>query len=196
MPQRYLLHIVRLGLILGWAYLIGYDLRGSLPNHGLQLTSIERRRLVVILPQAWAFFTRDPHDPEVRYYVRVDGRWELANLPHASAKYWFGVDKIPRVRGMELGALQGQVPKNQWRRCTTSLADCSGRAELVRVPVVNRALNAKFCGDVLVERQPPLPWAWASFRGKVYMPSNVVVMAVRCRSDTRSATRATFKDSQ
>ena len=165
---------------LAWAGLVFYVFVGTIPNHPMQLTASDRVRLMAFVPEGWAFFTRDPQEQVNRYYTRLDGRWRRIDGPNASASNWFGFRKTARILSIETGGISRQVRKSMWLRCTRPLDECDATRLPAWLNVVNPAIHPTVCGDLLVERQAPVPWAWAKVRTQFYIPSDVARLRVRC----------------
>src|SRR5947209_8456992 len=107
--ERAVLRITRVALFIGWASVVIYVLTGSLPNHSFQPGRRERRRLLSVLPQGWAFFTRNPQEAVDWYYVQRAGRWDEFVMTNTSARNWFGFKKDGRIQNIEMGSVLRQI---------------------------------------------------------------------------------------
>jgi len=139
-------------------------------------------RVVVheVAPEGWQFFTKDPQDPTIVPYRLEDGRWTSAQLQgslHLSTI--FGLDRIARVQGVELGIVTSQIPENAWLPCKISPGTC-----LQKIPAELTVHDVQpyptLCGDVGFANQAPVPWSRARRNPIPVMPSSVARVNVLC----------------
>lgn len=162
---------------LAWAAAIAPVLLGSVPDSPLRPSLRLRQDVVAIAPQGWAFFTRDPREPVDRIYARSGPEWVQVTYSNSSRRNWLGLKRDARALNVELASLLTEVDSSQW-------SDCKGRIETCReipaVPVVNRSRLRALCGEILVERRPPTPWAWSRAKRPVLLDSKIAQLDVRC----------------
>ena len=98
------LGLVSAGLILGWLVVAIYVLDASLPFNPIRLPFEQALQLRRIVPEGWAFFTRDPREPQPLPFSRgPDRRWRSASLgPNGRWVHAMGFDRTPRAQGTEL----------------------------------------------------------------------------------------------
>jgi len=174
-----------MALILGmaWATIGLYIVHSQIPRNVLELP-FERALKPAIpffAPEGWAFFTRDPREPRLLPFRRAaDGTWANAHAgPHADIRNVFGLDRISRAQGVEIGLLLGEFADTAWQSCSDAPTLCLG--DLPRtLSITNRSPAPTLCGDIGLVRQEPVPWAWASVQGETTMPSMVVRLDIRC----------------
>ena len=84
---------------------------------------------------------------------------------------------------LELASLLADVDPAQWRDCQGEIAACVRQEDPPAVAVVNRSITRVLCGEILVERRPPAPWAWSRSQRPVLMPARIARLEVRCGAE-------------
>jgi antimicrobial peptide system SdpA family protein len=172
---------LQLGLTITWGVIAGLVALTSLPDSPLRTTGSGRRIIGALLPQGWAFFTRDPREPaEVVYRVTPNGL-RRADFTNSSPDNWMGIRKNTRPIAIELGALLSHVHRTRWRACRGDLGQCLKAADSVVAIADNASTTRRFCGDFVVERRPTVPWAWSRSGDAIRMPAQYVRLQARCR---------------
>ncbi|MFP2904935.1 SdpA family antimicrobial peptide system protein [Pyxidicoccus sp. 3LFB2] len=177
------LGLLALGLILGWSTVTVYALHAALPYNPIQLPFEDRINMRLVLPEGWAFFTRDPREDRMLPYVRAtDGQWAWASqTPNFQPKNAFGIDRAARAQGVEMGLLMEQAREYARQACEEDPRRCLERASPGK-PLRNRSPNPTLCGQVGFVFQRAVPWAWSrTSQGKpIIMPSKVLRLEVEC----------------
>ena len=170
-------------LALAWGVAGGYVAHTQVPPNALDLPFENQLRPLVrvLVPEGWAFFTRNPREQRFLPFVRrSDGTWDSARAgPHAQARYLFGLDRRSRTQGVEIGLLQGAIPGAAWESCEDEIATCLARAG-PSVHLQNESPAPTLCGTVGLALQEPLPWAWSDSGADETMPSKIVRLDVSC----------------
>ena len=173
--------LLLLGIAWGTAGL--YVVHAQIPRNVLELPFERTLKSAIpfFVPEGWAFFTRDPREPRLLPYRRgADGRWTYGHAgPHADIRNVFGLDRISRAQGVEIGLLLGDLADTAWQQCADAPTLCLD--ELPRtVSITNRSPGPSLCGDVGLVRQEPVPWAWARVERETVMPSTGTRLDIRC----------------
>ncbi|WAS84895.1 MULTISPECIES: SdpA family antimicrobial peptide system protein [unclassified Corallococcus] len=175
--------LLALGLLFGGSSVAAYALHAALPYNPLQLPFEDRFDIRLVLPEGWAFFTRDPRDERILSYLRTPGgQWVRANqTPNFQPRNAFGIDRAARAQGVEMGLLLEATRQLGRHACEEDPLKCLERAPSERT-LRNESPNPTFCGQLGIVFQPAVPWAWSrSHRGKaVVMPSKVLRLDVEC----------------
>jgi antimicrobial peptide system SdpA family protein len=152
------------------------------PTQTPSLVSEGINPLQVWMPQGFAFFTRNPREPEMRLYASNEGEWQSASLgPYSRSSNLFGLDRKPRAQLTEYALLleRAGVPTDKWASCEDAPVLC-----LKRVSVTDTLENTDpaptLCGIVGFVRQDPVPWAWNESRDTIEMPSKVLKLRISC----------------
>lgn len=167
-------------VLICWGIVIGYVLHASMPYNPIDLPYQEDISIHVLLPERWAFFTRDPRESVDRYYKKSNGSWENARLGRqASVGNAFGLSRLVRAQGVEAGRLITQIAATAWKDCEKDAETCLNRAD-VSATLHNPSPTPTLCGTVGVIRREPVPWAWNGSRESIIMPGQVLKMEVQC----------------
>jgi len=165
------------------AALAGWVLRAGPVDSPLRADFTTRRGMIAFFPQGWAFFTRDPREAVDRAYRPGPPLVPLL-YANTSPRNLFGFGRGARTLNVELAALLHELPAAAWQPCDAPLQRCVEAGAWAgtggSVAIVNRATEPRICGDVVVERQPPVPWAWGRSIDETHMPSKVARLEVRC----------------
>jgi len=158
-----------------------YVTEAYMPQGAIALPfSTPARALVhMVVPEGWAFFTRDPREERLFPYVQRDGHWVSVHAaPHAEPQHAFGLDRVSRAQGVELGMLFGSVPTPAWTTCASRDLEACLSSAPTGLTIRNTSPDPTICGDAAIVRQEPLPWAWA--HTATVMPIKFARMVVRC----------------
>jgi hypothetical protein len=98
---------------------------------------------------------------------------------YAGSRSFSDIFKRNRLVHVELGHALARVRASQWVECKHDLYSCLHEVDIERVRLTNRTKLQNVCGEFLIERQPPVPWAWAG-TSEVYMPSKLLHAVVQC----------------
>lgn len=134
----------------------------------------------LLLPEGFAFFTRDPREPDIKRYRRHEGSWRQAGLgPHSLPSNLLGLDRWSRTQGVEYAMLLQEYELEEWTDCDGDPIAC-----LDSIAVADTIQNADpqptLCGVIGFVRQEPVPWAWSSNRESLSMPAHILKLNVIC----------------
>jgi antimicrobial peptide system SdpA family protein len=114
--------------------------------------------LRTISPQGYAFFTRDPKEPQLFIY-EIERDTITRNLSQNSSSFnmLFGLSRVNRRQSLEFNEVFPKLIK--WKNYN-SITDIKGVIpdSLNIVSKDSRKINGKF----LIIRESRIPWAWAS----------------------------------
>lgn len=139
-------------------------------------------RLVVgrLSPQGWGFFTKDPQDELLMVMERDRDEWQLTEEYSGAPSNAFGFRRELRARGAELGLLvQSLTRADQWHECKQRPERCAASLPVAAV-VPNPTPSPLYCGELVVVRQRPVPWAWSGAAKPVVMPSFLARIEIQC----------------
>jgi antimicrobial peptide system SdpA family protein len=168
-------------VVLFWMTVVAYAVHPALPYNPVHLPFADQLRSLVLAPQGWAFFTRDPREEKQLIYGRgPDGAWwSMMLAPHARMSNALGLDRRSRAQGVEMALLISVAPQDGWRDCEGTVEAC-----LRRLPPGAAARNPSphptLCGSLAIVLQKPVPWAWVDSRRPVSMPSRMLPLEVAC----------------
>jgi antimicrobial peptide system SdpA family protein len=169
--------LLALGALSGAVYAVD----ASVGHTGLELPGQDRQVIGRLSPQGWAFFTKDPQDELLRVMERVDGRWQVSDEePSGSPVNLFGFRRHVRARGVEVGLFTQALGHAQmWHECKGEPESCADSLPVAAV-VANPSPSPFYCGELVVFRQKPVPWAWSKAPKPVVMPSFLARIEVQC----------------
>lgn len=158
-----------------------YAVDASVGHTGLDLPGQDRQVIGRLSPQGWAFFTKDPQDELLHVMERVDGRWQVSDgEPSGEPSNLFGFRRHVRARGVEVGLFtQALGHAEMWHECKGEPESCADSLPVAAV-VANPSPSPFYCGELVVFRQRPVPWAWSKARRPVVMPSFLARIEVQC----------------
>lgn len=120
------------------------------PNVLLGAESPMREPVGSVLPQGWAFFTRDPRTP-----IMTPLGAKPSELEH-SARRFLPFDRSVRTIEGELTIVGGEAV---WSECPVSVSSCDD-ALVSRQALVNNHVGRRLCGAMVLTRREPVPFAW------------------------------------
>ncbi|MEU6438941.1 SdpA family antimicrobial peptide system protein [Streptomyces sp. NPDC047046] len=156
----------------------------TLPSNALSSrhSAGARTAFNTLVPQNWAFFTRNPETGQTgAYRLGHDGEVsDLLHTPQGAPSNLFGLSRTQRAQGPELGYLNAHVT-GHYAKCSAYLADCvEESAKRAPVKVTNTSPLPTLCGDLVLTQEKTVPWA---FRNEVPYQKHVDRVAhvdVRC----------------
>lgn len=166
-----------------WGTAIFNSAVSALPFNPLTGSKIDAMEYNVLLPQGWAFFTRNPR--EEQYYVYKEEGKKLVPLLYTNSSYKnaFGFTRKVRIRGVEMGGLVSQLEQMEWLKCEDGiLSECViENQDYEAIILANNANHPTFCGNLWIEKKPLVPWAWSRAEQAVNMPSEFIKINVSCK---------------
>lgn len=157
---------------------VGVLLAAEIPMLPTAPESSSRQQLLTIFPQGWAFFTRNPQEPQFRIWRVVGASKARLQLRNAASAHLFGFRREGRMRAIEFGAIVTELPRNSWYNCRSGSLECLDSAILVTV--TNRFPAPSICGLVSIDQRPPVPWAWSKIEPQPVMGSRAARVNVVC----------------
>ena len=172
--------VFTLGLVSACILLGLYAVDASRGRNALELPFQHKLFLRQLLPQGWAFFTRDPQEVRLHVYAETTRGWVTADPgSHARWQYAMGFNRRSRVHGVELALLLAHFRQDAWQECRQSPVTCLAAVETART-IPNTSPKPAFCGPLGIVRQAPVPWAWARAAKPITMPSQILKVNVQC----------------
>jgi len=144
-------------------------------SHGEMTTNA-----VALLPQGWAFFTRDPREERVTAWIRRGDGWEVVDQRGSSLSAFMGLRRSASVLGVELGTLAAKLPEERWVAAADPRNPTATGATLPPMEVRDDSVAPRLCGDLVLSKAEPVPWAWSRSRTPVPMPTRVARATVVC----------------
>lgn len=140
---------------------------------------------VGILPQGWAFFTRDPREKDILpFHLRARKAtpvWAVDVRGFA----WKGVNRRSRAYSRQVGHLLPQIPPAAWSACTVT-DGCEALFTDAFTTVTNPYPDPLVCGSVVLVQVEHLPWAWYPRVRLLRRPEKRVQLQVQCPARTHT----------
>lgn len=162
----------------------------NVPGHPLMLRPVISSPLLMISPEAWAFFTKDPREPQLYTLVRSGEKWMDPISPGFTAGNWLGMGKRSRIINGELEMLRQLTPKSAWIECEESALQCLRQQPHPTTTIESQAERPHVCGEVVFDLRPIAPWAWARSATPVIMPGETALLSVACRNHVEGGMKA------
>jgi antimicrobial peptide system SdpA family protein len=145
--------------------LIVFLLAASVPESTIKVTKASRMQLTRIVPEGWAFFTRDPKGPEFILFEKGADKklHRFVNRP-ATLRYLFGINRTARVISQEFGRLLEYLPVSDslWRDIEGPIDNFASLADSLPITKIpNQSLVPYIKDTFIVQKIEPIPWAWA-----------------------------------
>lgn len=167
-------------LLVFWVTVTAYTVHPVLPANPIQLPAEEKSPFLHLLPQGWAFFTRDPRLADISPFVKTsDGLWHPAR---STSRLWPHPPNFSRrwkLPGVEVGIILGDLIDPPWHACQGPPNSCLENAPSGGT-ADNSFSHATLCGDVGLVRQALIPWAWREAAQETVMPSDVLRLQISC----------------
>jgi len=120
--------------------------------------NLKTNTLRLISPQGYAFFTRNPREPQL-YLFKIDTLNRLDNIsPNSSTlKMLFGLSRKNRRSALEMNEILQKLTK--WK-------DYSNNLLIQNVPIIDTfelksKENKNISGKYLIIKEKRIPWAWS-----------------------------------
>jgi antimicrobial peptide system SdpA family protein len=159
---KYLVYAGSLALIVG---LLVFLIAASVPESTIKVSKISRMQLTRIVPEGWAFFTRDPKEPSfILYEITDKGQLRRFIQRPGTPRYLFGMNRRARVVSQEYGRLQEYVPvaDSLWREIEGPIEKYAHLADSLTVTKIpNSSRFPLINGIFILQKIEPVPWAWA-----------------------------------
>lgn len=163
-----------------WAVVIYWIAVASMPYSPVSVPRIISLNIQTFWPQGWAFFTRNPRE-ERTYFYRMEGDEAVIQHFHNSrAVNLFGARRNARLESMELATIAESIPESSWLNCAEGIRHQDSLAYLPSVKIRNSFRYPKLCGEILIEKKEPVPWAWSKDTSEDEVPSKIAKINVIC----------------
>ena len=173
-------HITVAALSVIWTLLVVTVFFAAIPDSPMRPSLKDKASLLTVLPEGWGFFTRSPREESIFAHGRFGGAWQQLNFTATSRRNWGGFLRASRVQGVELSALTEGLKDEAWISHPDPFAAGADLSGITRIEVSNPAVVKTICGEILLERRPPVPWAWSRSERPIRMPAKYVLLSVDC----------------
>lgn len=148
----------------------------------------QQTNIRTLIPQGWAFFTRNPREKVLLFYKKQDKKYLLVNSSGSSYDKLFGLSRLSRRQNIELGNLAAQLNTvKNWVECENNLPTSCIPDSVNKV--YTQFNQATIIGEYLVRLVEPIPWAWSKLMDEEQRTSKVLKILVVHDSTKLTKTR-------
>lgn len=159
---------------------LGFIVTSFVPNNPLQPKRVTIRQVASLIPQGWAFFTKDPQEAElVTYRASAEDQYRPVMVRNERSWMTFNFSRYGRFQAREYGFIAESIPKDLWIECKKDFEKCVKESKTYQYH--NRTVIRSFCGSYLFSMEPPVPWAWS--KREVFMPRKIVKVHSVCEGE-------------
>jgi antimicrobial peptide system SdpA family protein len=158
-----------------------YIFINAMPFNPLVSSPQSQTKLVGILPQGWAFFTKSPRDPNFIIYKFENNKLVSQGISNISYYNYFGVSRKSRIIAAEGGSLISQTLDYKWTKIDKDISEyliCCDSTSQIKV-LNSKTTNKYYCGDYIIQKIVIVPWAWSNIKN-IIMPSEYIKVKVVC----------------
>ena len=159
--QRRLVQTVDVTIAIPLVAFLVWLFASSIPESAVHGSPGSQRLLRRVIPEGWAFFTRPAREITHKVYREsTDGSYIDDSVVNVKLSNRISPSRLVRVRSISLGAIYNALPDDAWQVCKGGPTKCG--LKLRGGP--SRAVTLSFhrpgyCGELLIERSVPVPWA-------------------------------------
>lgn len=168
------------GIIIFWSILITGLFIVNMPHNPLSASMNISANMGSVLPEGWAFFTRNPREDKHWMYQKSEEGYQQVIRPISSPQNYFGFSRKGRAVGTELGAIMQKVQHETMYFCEDKIDACYNWDTIPSIKVLNSAYAPAFCGVYLLAQKPLVPWAWSSAPEPIQMDAQVLKIDLLC----------------
>lgn len=172
-------------IIIIWFFFVSATLINYSDDNPIKLRySISNTTFKSLMPQGWAFFTRNAREERIEIFqIGVDTLYIDPRIRQGSLNNLFGVKRTARSLSVEVAYLISKTPNDSsWGSSITDkevLFQAVNNGSLKSVDVINKTKNPLLTGKILVIRTETVPWAWAKNYKKVSPPFKTLLLNVK-----------------
>ena len=136
-----------------------------------------KRKLNIIFPEGWGFFTKNPRDLGLEVYKIENNKIRLLDASNHSYKNYFGLSRSARLVGYEASTVASEIQKNQWVKGNNSNLSHHLK-DSTMVFSDKKYFNHLTKGEYLLKLYKPIPFAWANKNQEKYAPFSVAKIKI------------------
>ncbi|MDJ1473278.1 SdpA family antimicrobial peptide system protein [Cytophagaceae bacterium DM2B3-1] len=158
----------KIAIWIGWALVFYISALCYIDNSTL-LSYEFKKHFTYMVPQGWAFFTKDPKEALVEIYrLSPDNRLELVTYNNTSHLNYFGISRRSRAIAYQLSPLVSSIPREAWINGIGELnVDKESKVFDIKL---KKKLTYFPAGVYVVYQYKPIPLEWAHQKQEQYRP--------------------------
>lgn len=142
----------------------------------------ENKKLIFsILPQGWAFFTRNSREGQVILYQKENDILKKVPYQHNHYQFAFGLDRTTTKVYTELGLIKNKIHNNLFQEVEWNYQSDIYQKDLSalrKVDIKSPLKKGKLKGEYLMIIQEPIPWAWSKNMDSIKMPAVAIFINI------------------
>ncbi|HXS35869.1 MAG TPA: SdpA family antimicrobial peptide system protein [Flavipsychrobacter sp.] len=148
------------------AVTVFYNMSIDFGNNPLNNSYLARYKMISIMPQGWAFFTKDPKEAKIYVYRVIKNKLYEVSLKSTSAQNYFGISRENRIRCLQVGHISQRIQYDtalQYHYSAVNLDSFCYKFNSDTCKYYNINIDKKICpgfsGKYILIVQSVLPWS-------------------------------------
>lgn len=153
----------------------------SIPNNPISLryNLNINKKMNALLPEGWAFFTRDCKEEQI-YIYRLSDEFKpnILSFKTSDLDQFIGINRHNRVMHNKIGSILSGIDDSLFYESDIDIR----KLKIDSITKANVSIsNSKICGKYLIKLQKPVSWTWYSSNIKnPHTPYKVIVLNLNC----------------
>lgn len=161
---------------------IFYLLIISIKNNPISLrnTYFNNREINALLPEGWAFFTRNPREETVKIYSIGDDGIKEKSIKSSDPSQFFGTKRDNRLIISKIDIITANINDDMYYQYRGALNNIIlDSISEYSVPIKEPCL----CGNYLISKGSPIPWSWYSstLNEEINVSNKFILINFKCQ---------------
>ncbi|MBK3495578.1 SdpA family antimicrobial peptide system protein [Viridibacillus sp. YIM B01967] len=129
----------------------------------------ERNIFQQLSPQGFAFYSKNPRDET--FHFETEQHLQVPNMQMAN---FFGLKRTGRAQGIELGKFQEEIPKGNWKTCSSE-KECKSVKKNLKINTIKKNKNFRSLekGTYYIYSYKPLSWHFREYEASSTIKKNI-----------------------
>lgn len=134
-----------------------------------------------LIPEGWAFFTRNPREPDLEVYYKIKGAWVTNPLtPMGRLDNWFGFLRKPRAQSVDLATIMSAVKKEQWSHLDSGfLKNNTDTSKAYSVKYIFSGFKPVLNDTIAIVKRDAIPWSYSTQLVADQLKCDYVILSVK-----------------
>lgn len=156
----------------------------SIPNNiiSTNYNFFKNSKLSAILPQGWAFFTRNPREDQITIYSQKGENIINVSLKTTNKSELFGIKRSNRFIQDKLGNIISEIDKKYWYNTQTDydFRNIANALNHVSISVSYPSL----CGTYIIEVKKIMPWSYfkSELSSNISLDTKLIKLTLICKN--------------
>ena len=164
-------------LVIGFVYFLSiiYIVLASIPYNPLRLSNNEKKTVLILAPQGWSFFTKNPREEEILLYKKVKNTWVKWDKSLSDPAFCFGASRVGKKIISEKFQIANQIKDStSWTNgdLANSMFFVFNKLPVLKISALSK--DPILSGDFILVKQKNVPWAWSKKYNCITMPYKCV----------------------